>query len=103
MVFGKRKKAKIQEETKVINASPEEGKDKIPSVPVEDSEEVKELKSLFDYYKKSYDGVFTANDLQSFPLNAPLALSLNLQFAMFCELVKLNNQISEMRDEDDNS
>lgn len=50
---------------------------------------------LFVESFKAYDGVFTPQDVGNMSLVEIRTIEFNLQFAVFCELVKLNKSIKE--------
>ena len=96
-MFGKNKKQdeaqpepKEQETTETIEARDEKSQEEQLSA------EDKQLLGMIEVYKKKYDGVYNANDFLTVNQVFIEAEKLNVNFAVYAELVGLREQVSEL-------
>lgn len=79
------------EEAKEINRAESEPKKEL-------TEEEKKLLELINAYKKKYDNVYDANDFFGVSQTYVEAERLNLEFAIYSELVELKNEVRSLRE-----
>jgi len=96
-MFGKNKKQdqaqpeeEVKQKTETIEARDEKSREEQLSA------EDKQLLGMIEVYKKKYDGVYNANDFLTVNQVFIEAEKLNVNFAVYAELVGLREQVSEL-------
>lgn len=94
-MFGRKKKEEAQPEPEAAKTETMEAKDdkvKEEHLTAED----KQTLSLIEAYKKKYDGVYNANDFLTVNDAFVEAEKLNLNFAVYSEIVELRKELKEL-------
>lgn len=95
-MFGKNKKQdEAQPEPKNVKTETIEARDE-KSQEEQLSAEDKQLLGMIEVYKKNYDGVYNANDFLTVNQVFIEAEKLNVNFAVYAELVGLREQVREL-------
>ncbi len=93
-MFKKKEEVEEQEETKTEDAEEiKQGEQQKPALTERD----KDLLKLINAYKEKYENVYDAHDFFGVSQTFVEAEKLNLQFAIYSELVELKKEIKNLR------